>query len=221
MWASHYTGIEATFPPHDILYIRYEDLKNVSRRINVMAKVAEFLKVQVPRERLECAYVLSESKKAHRHIDREREMTKDIAYTQQLACRMWAKFGVYAHRHGYKPWGGYNCSGYAPIPEVNVGPQGEYNRKWVSPGKKLIDFGGHDGSGLPLVAESMMDQKKSLRSDPIPSAREGQESRRSKKAPSFVRKVLKSTTPMYGMTIEEASAVEGVGKVGISKPLWD
>lgn len=35
---------------------------------------------------------------------------------------------------------------YPPIPRVNVGPQGEYDRKWVKPGASLLDFGGHPTS---------------------------------------------------------------------------
>lgn len=35
---------------------------------------------------------------------------------------------------------------YPPIPRVNVGPQGEYDRKWVKPGAPLLDFGGHPPS---------------------------------------------------------------------------
>ena len=41
---------------------------------------------------------------------------------------------------------------YPPIPRVNVGPQGEYDRKWVKPGAPLLDFGGHptgQGVGVP------------------------------------------------------------------------
>ena len=32
-------------------------------------------------------------------------MTKEIAYTKPLTCKMWALFGKYAAQHGYKPYG--------------------------------------------------------------------------------------------------------------------
>ena len=35
MWSQHYTGIEAAYRPEDVLYIRYEDLKNEKIRVEV------------------------------------------------------------------------------------------------------------------------------------------------------------------------------------------
>ncbi len=121
-------------------------------------------------ERLECAFILAESPRAHRKID-DAAMTKEMAYIEPVACRMWALFGEFATRHNYKSWGNYNCTGYPPIQHKNVGPQGnspthslthslthlltyspthslssagDYDERWEKPGVKLIDFGGHE-----------------------------------------------------------------------------
>jgi hypothetical protein len=62
MWGIHYAGIMRRYAKHDILVLRYEDLKNKTKRADVLGLVAKFLKVPVPKERLECAFVLAESK---------------------------------------------------------------------------------------------------------------------------------------------------------------
>jgi len=80
-------------------------------------------------------------------------MTKDLAYTRPLVCRMWALLGPHVQKHNYTVWRDMDCSprpGEEPFPaiqDVNVGPRGEYNREWVKPGKPLMDFGGHDDFG--------------------------------------------------------------------------
>jgi hypothetical protein len=35
MWRDHYVGIEQTYAKEDILYVRYEDLKDPEKRIKV------------------------------------------------------------------------------------------------------------------------------------------------------------------------------------------
>eukprot|EP01038_Epipyxis_sp_PR26KG_P016023 gene16023-21749_t len=151
MWHIHYVNITKFFHPNNVLYLKYEDLKRKATRIHALRKVANFLEVNfsnsfVDRERLECAFILGESEKAHRSVapeEKELFMTKDISYQyQELVCRMWSKFGVYAVRFGYMPWANMNCSSksYAPIETVAVGLNGEYDLKWVKPGEKLIDY---------------------------------------------------------------------------------
>eukprot|EP01038_Epipyxis_sp_PR26KG_P007781 gene7781-10570_t len=153
MWHIHHMGIEKFFQRDDILYLKYEDLKNKETRIQTMKKVADFLRINsnnqqhknIDFERLECAFILAESKQAHRSIDpneKDSFMTKEIAYRQEIVCRMWKLFGGYASKHGYTPWANMDCTSkhFPPIQMINVGPQGEYNKKWVKPGGKLIDF---------------------------------------------------------------------------------
>jgi hypothetical protein len=92
--------------------------------IQALESVTKFLDLSPASvERLECAFILAESPRAHRRID-DAAMTKEMAYIEPVACRMWALFGEFATRHNYKSWGNYNCTGYPPIQHKNVGPQG-------------------------------------------------------------------------------------------------
>jgi hypothetical protein len=53
-------------------------------------------------------------------------MSIEEAYTQILACKMWALFGHYATRHGYSVINDYDCSGYSKkdaIQNVLVGTE--------------------------------------------------------------------------------------------------
>jgi len=174
MWAVQHTGIQRHFKPEDYIFVSYERLKDRATRTGELARILAFLRIQpqqqVTQEQLECAFVLAESKRAHRtastlalrptgeglplagppSADPQLFMTKPLAYTRPLVCRMWALFGRFAAQHGYRPYNGYNCTtptqNWQPIPRINVGPQGEYNRKWVSPGEKLLDWGGYNAS---------------------------------------------------------------------------
>jgi hypothetical protein len=51
-------------------------------------------------------------------------MTKNEAYTEELACEMWQLFGSFVIELGYSVWGNYNCSVYFPIQNVALGPEG-------------------------------------------------------------------------------------------------
>jgi len=171
MWAVQHAGIARHFPPGDVLFASYEKLRNPNLRTAELGRILSFLRIQplqqVSQERLECAFVLAESRRAHRTAGTlalrptaqgsleassgpQQFMTKPEAYTKPLVCRMWALFGSFAGPHGYSPYGGLNCSQngqkWSAVPRVNVGPQGEYNRKWVGVGEKLLDWGGYNAS---------------------------------------------------------------------------
>lgn len=125
MWASHYTGIEQAFSPQDILYIKYEDLKDRSTKTNIMKKVSEFLGVTVTEEQIDCSFILSSRSDTNRMIDTE-AMKKIEAYRKPLVCRMWLLFGGYAVKHGYDVYNGYNCSDYSKadaIKRIPIGPR--------------------------------------------------------------------------------------------------
>ena len=146
-----YEGIDKQFSAKDVLYVRYEDLKDKSTRIDAMRTISSFLGLNHPsNDQLECAYLLAESRHAHRVTDAQAQlMTKSEAYTRPLACRMWNLFGASATRYNYSVWGGYDCSNITvAVPRINVGPQGEYNHQWVKPGMQLLDFGDHFISNL-------------------------------------------------------------------------
>ena len=63
---------------------------------------------------------------------------------------MWGLFGKYASRMDYRPYNNFTCANPPPLPMVNVGPRGEYNRDWVKPGAKMLDFGGYEKPGVLL-----------------------------------------------------------------------
>jgi len=167
MWHVQHAGIEKHFREEDILYVKYEDLKSPKSRVAALARVRNFvLRGQTPldptapatQRRVQCAFALAENRGAHRAIDPTKRgdyMTKEEAYTVPLVCRMWALFGRYAALHAYRPWRDTDCSGaeHPPIPMVNVGPQGEYNSRWVKKGQKQIDFGGYNSTGFPSPDE--------------------------------------------------------------------
>lgn len=146
MWTIEHDAMERSFKPQDYLYLRYEDLKSKDKRVAALREIVRFLHLSSnaeqaeAAERLECAFLLAENKKAHRIVDESLYMTKDVAYRPEIACRMWALFGSYAAKHGYRPWKDLPCQDAPKIPRINVGPQGEYDRKWVKPGAKLVDF---------------------------------------------------------------------------------
>ena len=63
MWHIEYMGIERSYRKEDILYVRYEDLKNQTRRFYVMKQIADFIGVKVSDDRLQCSFKLAENKK--------------------------------------------------------------------------------------------------------------------------------------------------------------
>lgn len=144
MWETHHSAMERHWKAENVLYVKYEDLKNKQTRVATLKTIVDFLRYRhltIDSERLECAFELAENRDAHRTIDTNM-MTKHEAYIEDVVCRMWSLYGSYALAHGYKVWKGMNCSGYAAIPKVNVGPHGDYDRRWVKAGMKLLDFRG-------------------------------------------------------------------------------
>ena len=66
MWKEHYILIEKTLPRQNVLYVRYEDLKDPEKRVHALDKVAKFLGQPADVTKLHCAFVLAENPKAHR-----------------------------------------------------------------------------------------------------------------------------------------------------------
>lgn len=79
MITKHYAGFERALGVQNVLYLRYERLKDKSTRVDELATLGDFLKLPVSRERLQCAFMLSEStqvsraslrnKSSYTHID--------------------------------------------------------------------------------------------------------------------------------------------------------
>ena len=64
-----------------------------------------------------------------RPVDVSEVMSREVAYTRPLACKMWKLFGSYAGKHGYTTQNGYNCTEYTEkdaIRDVFIGPQVRY-----------------------------------------------------------------------------------------------
>ena len=45
MWVNHYNSIVEQYKPEDVLFVRYEDLRNENTRVDTMRTVTDFLKV--------------------------------------------------------------------------------------------------------------------------------------------------------------------------------
>lgn len=195
----HYATIFKKLKKGNILLVRYEDLYNKTTRVETLAKVLRFLKARPPKDRMECAFILSQSKKALRSIDTNKYMTKDLAYIQNISCRMWSLFGNFAERYGYTPWRNENCSGFDPIPRVRVGPQGEYNKKWMKKGQKDLNY-----AGLENKKETFKIKKRKGNEDEI------------------VKQALDihSTTLQQGLSLDEAQSITGISNVGKDKAVW-
>jgi hypothetical protein len=253
MWTLHYKGIEKRFHPDNILYLRYEDLKNKQTRVRTLKSVAKFLGISLTNqqhieqelandERFECAFVLSESTQAHRSINPEIEMTKEVAYTKELSCRMYNLFGKFITEHNYTSWKNWDCEGYPSIQRVNVGPRGEYNREWVRPGQQPVDFGGHEASEFDPNAPRKgaaggrgAGRGAGGAGRGGPGRGRGGQAPRAKMAPALgaadVAPAMKSESALparpnvavagTGMTMAQATHLDGVGKLGESKPAWE
>ena len=64
MWTVEYAQVVQSLSSEDVLFLKYEDLKDPSKRISTLRTVTKFLNFPVAStERLECAFKLSESKR--------------------------------------------------------------------------------------------------------------------------------------------------------------
>jgi len=151
MWQIHYAAMMNEWPLEDTLIVKFEDLRNKQTRIKTLEKMVHFLHLDdhrprlrhehqnVTTTRLECAFLLAENPDIHRHISsKDKYVSKDEAYFEELACRMWQTFGNYATIHGYKVWNDLDCRGYSKLPHVIVGANGEeYDNR-----SRTLDFRG-------------------------------------------------------------------------------
>ena len=131
MWVD-YGDMKSSYGAHNILVIRYENLKNDTRKIAELQRISEFLHIHTTIERLNCAYLMAtQAKRDGANVNTKRVkrdemnssasvtntmmMTKEGAYTEELVCEMWQLFGQSASDAGYKPFGNYDCVDYLPI----------------------------------------------------------------------------------------------------------
>ena len=57
----YFLGIERVFGLQNALYVRYENLKDKSTRLDELGKIAAFLDRPASQERLQCAFILAKS----------------------------------------------------------------------------------------------------------------------------------------------------------------
>ena len=193
----HYSTIFKKLNKANVLVIKYEDLYNKTTRVETLDKVIRFLKVRPSKDRLECAFLLSQSKKALRNVDTNKYMTKDLAYIQNVSCRMWSLFGNFAQNYGYTSWKNENCTGFEPIPKGRVGPQGEYNKKWIRKGQKDLNYAGIEKK------ERKIKKKKGNEDEVVKQAIESH-----------------SKTIDLGLSLEDAQQIAGVSNAGQDKAVW-
>lgn len=115
MWEKDYSTIQRTFQPSDRLFVQYEQLRAPASRLGNLKNMVEFLHFPTTESRLNCSFLLAESKDIHRRpLAQQQVMSIDDAYSAaasaNLTCRMWSVFGDYVSQLGYKPFGKIKCS---------------------------------------------------------------------------------------------------------------
>jgi hypothetical protein len=117
IFASQFNAIELvmrSFRPSDFVMVRYENLVDQQRRTEELQKMLSFLGyANVTKERLQCAFILSESPRVHRAVDADKMVTVDMAYeSPETVCSMWSVLVKDSNvtRYGYKPWKSTNCT---------------------------------------------------------------------------------------------------------------
>jgi Sulfotransferase domain len=114
VWLDNYHFIENSLNDYDYLYVKYEDLRNVTKRTHKLKQIIKFLDLPTSLHRIACAFPLAENNVSHRIINETLEITKDEAYTPDIVCGMWKIFGVTVSKY-YGPWKGLDCSGLSHI----------------------------------------------------------------------------------------------------------
>lgn len=115
MWGTQYKYLEQTLPKEDIMLTQYEHLKDPNKRFDSVEQIVRFLNYSTPdlRERVECSFLLADSTGAHRPVPSSAMMTKDKAYeSREIVCGIWAIFGEFVFKYGYRPWHNMNCTGF-------------------------------------------------------------------------------------------------------------
>jgi hypothetical protein len=111
-----YEEIKEHIPAERLLILKYEDLLNYSKRLEVLERMAHFVgHTNVTRQNLDCAFILSEKPSIHRRINATNMVTIDMFYrSSELVCRLWHGFSTRTKvaDHGYRIWKNTDCSAY-------------------------------------------------------------------------------------------------------------
>lgn len=100
MVSKTYPLMEGFLDSKNLLIVRYEDLRNKEKRLEVLENIVEFIGEKAEKEKIYCAFQLAENKNAKRVVG-EDCVSKSEAYNEQLVCSMWNLFGNGASRYGY------------------------------------------------------------------------------------------------------------------------
>jgi hypothetical protein len=101
--------------PSNFLLIHYEDLTNPSKQVRTLSLIPKFLKFPTSQERLECAFILSESTNIHRKsvLTWDKLMRND----SRLACQLWQNIEYFSRNLSYpNPWPNLRCFNGTHIP---------------------------------------------------------------------------------------------------------
>ena len=100
MMKKDYVGIEEFAGEGNVLYVKYEDLKNTTTRVETLRKIVEYTDlwtedIKKKDERLECAFINAATVRVKRPDTEEKRVTAAAAYNKapHLICSMWALFG--------------------------------------------------------------------------------------------------------------------------------
>eukprot|EP01038_Epipyxis_sp_PR26KG_P005346 gene5346-7417_t len=110
MWFFEYPELNKWLPDGEkgSLFIRFEDLVNKTSRNDALYSIISFIDLNSSNERIACSFVLSQQ--AKRKTNSTNMINADDGFTSDLVCRMWAIFGRYALKVGYKPYKNIDCS---------------------------------------------------------------------------------------------------------------
>jgi len=119
MWDVSYIPYMMKYP-QGYLLVRYEDLRDKDKQLDVLATILQFIGRPQSVERMRCALMLAN----HPSVNRQRRqqqgtvVTKDDAYQPELVCKMWDTFSVAALAMGYSVRNATDCSKFSFAPDV-------------------------------------------------------------------------------------------------------
>lgn len=122
MWENNYLPLLRDPTVHTLI-TRYEDLKNIHKRMKELNRIVQFINApKIMKEgrmvdididtRVCCAFKLAESGQVHRPGSQHarRYVTKEDVYTDQYVCMLWKNYlGKYSSHGGYAVYRNIAC----------------------------------------------------------------------------------------------------------------
>jgi hypothetical protein len=106
--------------PQGYLLVRYEDLRNPDKQLDVLATILRFIGRPQSVERMRCALMLANHPSVNRQQRQQQGtvVTKDAVYPPELVCKMWNTFSVAALAMGYSVRNAIDCSKFSFSPDI-------------------------------------------------------------------------------------------------------